>query len=429
MSLREGLIFRALNGLVYRLTAGKGVAFLGNPFAFCRLSPQGLPGDSPIAPHFTKESSTMLRRHFLQTSLVMAGASFAGDTRLLSALQGGKWDAAAEILQRATSREGVEAAVMHVAHRDNVVTRHFGQATSGNAMFLLGSISKPINMAAVMTLFDAGEFELDDRVEKYLPDFQGEGRGEVTVRHLLTHVSGLPDQLAENDDLRRRHASLDEFVEHAQRAPLAFAPGTRYEYSSMGILLAARIGELLSGMEIRGLVDQRVFRPLKMNHSAQGLGRFALEDMVACQMEGAAPESGGGDPDAHRWAWNSPYWRELGAPWGGTHASAPDVARFLTEFLQQRGELVQPDTARLMTTNQNPPGLRPRGLGFDVGAESGSPGCSDQTFGHTGSTGTLCWADPATQTICVVLTSLPRRAKQPHPRELAAQAVSRAVGQ
>jgi CubicO group peptidase (beta-lactamase class C family) len=59
--------------------------------------------------------------------------------------------------------------------------------------------------------------------------------------------------------------------------------------------------------------------------------------------------------------------------------------------------------------NHNPKGFTPRGLGFGVGKESGSPGCSEQTFGHTGSTGTLCWADPVSETICVVLTSLPRR--------------------
>jgi hypothetical protein len=52
-----------------------------------------------------------------------------------------------------------------------------------------------------------------------------------------------------------------------------------------------------------------------MKHSAQGLGRLKLEQVVACQMEGAAPESAGGDPQARKWDWNSPYPRKLGAPW------------------------------------------------------------------------------------------------------------------
>jgi CubicO group peptidase (beta-lactamase class C family) len=361
----------------------------------------------------------MRRRTFLGSVAAVAGAS-----PLLAALTEGRWDDAAEVLEKATAAKQVDAAVVHVQQGGDSFTRPFGKAASGDAMFLLGSISKPINVAAFMTLFDQGKFRLDDRVKTFLPAFTGDGREDVTIRHLLTHVSGLPDQLADNQELRRRHAPLAEFVERATHAPLAFAPGTRYQYSSMGILLAARIGEIAGGSDMLTLVDRGVFQPLGMRHSAQGLGRFKLEDMVPCQAEGAAPESGSGDPEAKTWDWNSPYWRGLGAPWGGTHASAPDLARFLGEFLGARGVVVKPETARLMIRNHNPEGLTPRGLGFVVGQESGSPGCSPRTFGHTGSTGTLFWADPASDTICVVLTSLPARAVKPHPREVAAERVA-----
>jgi CubicO group peptidase (beta-lactamase class C family) len=364
----------------------------------------------------------MQRRTFLGTALALANAS-----PWLAAVRGGRWEDAAEVLQRATATKQVEAAVLHVVQRDEVFTRHFGKAASDHAMFILGSISKPINVTAVMTLYDQGKFQLNDRVKKFLPAFTGDGRDAVTIQHLLTHVSGLPDQLAENNELRKRHAPLTEFAEHTMRTRLDFAPGSRYQYSSMGILLAARIAELLSGSDIRTLVDRAVFKPLGMMHSAQGLGRFKLEEMVPCQMEGAAPESGGGDPQAKEWDWNSPYWRKLGAPWGGTHTSAPDLGTFLGEFLRAGGKVVKPETARLMTRNHNPAGFTPRGLGFGVGKESGSPGCSERTFGHTGSTGTLCWADPASETICVVLTSLPRRGAQRHPRELAAERVAAAA--
>jgi CubicO group peptidase (beta-lactamase class C family) len=364
----------------------------------------------------------MQRRTFLGTALAVANAS-----PLFAALRGERWDEAATVLERATTAKQVEAAVLHVVQKDESFTRHFGKAASNDAMFLLGSISKPINVTAVLTLFDQGKFQLEDRVKKFLPAFTGDGRDEVTIRHLLTHVSGLPDQLPNNNELRKKHASLTEFADQAVRARLDFAPGAKYQYSSMGILLATRIAELLSGSDIRTLVDRQVFQPLNMKHSAQGLGRFKLEEMVSCQMEGAAPESGSGDPQAKEWDWNSPYWRKLGAPWGGTHASAPDIARFLGEFLGARGKVVKPETARLMIKNHNPEGFPQRGLGFGVGKASGSPSCSERTFGHTGSTGTLCWADPASETICVVLTSLPGRAVRPHPRELAAERVAAAA--
>jgi CubicO group peptidase (beta-lactamase class C family) len=365
----------------------------------------------------------MRRRTFLGAALACAAGS-----PLFAALRGKPWDDAAEVLERATKDKQVAAAVLHVVEKDESYTRHFGKADSDDAMFLLGSISKPISVTAVMTLFDQGKFQLDDRVKKFLPDFTGDGRDDVTVHHLLTHVSGLPDQLANNNELRKQHAPLKEFAKQAVRARLDFAPGAKYQYSSMGILLATRIAELISESDILTLVDRTVFQPLGMKHSAQGLGKFKLEEMVVCQTEGAAPESGGGDPKAKEWDWNSPYWRKLGAPWGGTHASAPDIARFLGEFLGARGKAVKPETARLMTRNHNPKGFTPRGLGFGVGKGAGSPGCSERTFGHTGSTGTLCWADPASETICVVLTSLPSRGAKRHPRDLAAERVAAASG-
>jgi CubicO group peptidase (beta-lactamase class C family) len=358
--------------------------------------------------------------------LLQCGLALACGTPLLAALRDERMEEAADVLASAVSKGQVSAAVLHVVQPKASFTRALGKAANADAMFLLGSISKPIAMTALMTLFDQGEFKLEDPLQKFLPRFAGEGRERVTIRHLLTHVSGLPDQLPENDALRAKHGNLSEFVEAAIRTPLSFAPGSRYQYSSMAILLAARVAEQISGADILTLVDRAVFQPLKMKHSAQGLGRFKLSDMVMVQTDRAAPESGGGDPQAKDWDWNSPYWRKLGAPWGGTHASAPDVARFLAEFLDEQGTVLKPATARLMIRNHNPAGVTSRGLGFNVGSAAGSEGCSDKTFGHTGSTGTLCWADPATQTICVVLTSLPGRALQPHPREIAAARVAAA---
>jgi CubicO group peptidase (beta-lactamase class C family) len=195
----------------------------------------------------------------------------------------------------------------------------------------------------------------------------------------------------------------------------------------MGILLAAEIATRISGAGFNELVNRSVFQPLEMKRSALGLGPFKLEDVILNQVEDAAPESGAGDPSTKSWDWNSPFWRSLGAPWGGAHASAPDVARFLAEFLQPQGKMLKPETARLMISNQNREGLTPRGLGFDVGTKAGGRRSSPKTFGHSGSTGTLCWADPATETICVVLTTLPLRAVSPHPARVASDRVAEAV--
>ena len=80
-----------------------------------------------------------------------------------------------------------------------------------------------------------------------------------------------------------------------------------------------------------------------------------------------------------------------------------------------------------MISNHNAEGIKPRGLGFDIGSSAGSLGCSEKTFGHTGSTGTRCWADPESDSICVLLTTLPAKAVTPHPRDMASELVAAAV--
>jgi CubicO group peptidase (beta-lactamase class C family) len=373
--------------------------------------------------------SGMQRRHFLQlgASLAMAPPLIAGQPSGGPNALGDKLRAAAKVLEQAVAEGQVDAAALFVRQGTAEFAEAFGAAKSPDAIFLLASISKPISIAAVMTLYDQGRFDLDDPVKKFIPEFSGEGREQITLRQLMTHVSGLPDQLPENQSLRKRHAPLAAFVEGAVRTPLLFAPGTRYSYSSMGILLAAEVAQRITGKDFLSFVDEAVFKPLAMKRSALGLGRFKIDETMRAQVERAAPESGAGDPSAKDWDWNSTFWRKLGAPWGGAHGSAPDVARFLADFSHPTGKVLKPDTARLMLRNHNPEGIKPRGLGFDIGSAAGGQGCSEKTFGHTGSTGTRAWADPASDTVCVVLTTLPSRAVSPHPAKSASDSVAAAV--
>lgn len=364
----------------------------------------------------------LTRRGFLASGLAAVWAR-----PLLAAVQQGKWDAAAKVLSDATDSGLVQSASLYIRHQQSELSRAFGQASSPRAMFLLGSISKPICVTALMPLIDKKLVRLDDPVQKYLPKFKGDGREQVTIRHVLSHVSGLPDQLENNNELRAKHAPLAAFVDGAQRAPLAFDPGSRYQYSSMGILLATHIAELLTDRSIHDLVMDTVCKPLELKRTVLGVGDFPRTDLVDCQTDRAAPESGAGDPAAKDWDWNSDYWRKLGAPWGGVHASAADVARYLAAFAQPDGRLMKPETAREMVRNQNPPGFAPRGLGLQVGASLAGGERSERTFGHTGSTGTIAWLDPVSDLTCVVLTSLPARAVPEHPRTAASQLVAESV--
>jgi beta-lactamase class C len=294
-----------------------------------------------------------------------------------------------------------------VQRGEHIFQRAFGKAASPDAVFLLASITKTMTAAGVMVLADREKLRLTDHVVKYIPEFSEGARKDITIEQLLTHTSGLPDQVPDNAALRQRHAPLSAFVEHTVRAPLLFPPGTKYHYQSMGILLAAEIVQRVTQVPFSEFLAKEVFSPLVMDRTALGLGRFKMEDTIRCQTEHAAPEAGAGAPDAREWDWNSAYWRALGSPWGGAHGSAADVSRFLLAFLRPKGLPLREDTARLMIQNHTANLEAHRGLGFALGPAGFGKGCSDKSFGHGGSTGTLAWADPQSDTCCVILTSLP----------------------
>jgi CubicO group peptidase (beta-lactamase class C family) len=213
--------------------------------------------------------------------------------------------------------------------------------------------------------------------------------------------------LPQNTDLRRAHAPLSEFVRGALQTPLLYSPNTDFRYQSMGILLAAEIVERITGKRLRDFEQEDLFAPLGMERSALGLGRFQIPETVWCGTSLSESE------DARRFGANSPYWRDMGHPWGGMHSTGPDLAVLLQTFLNG-GEyggrrLFSPAAVRAMTTDQNGSLDAPWGLGWGLARSRVwcflGELCSPATFGHTGATGTVAWADPEQHLICVVLTN------------------------
>lgn len=303
--------------------------------------------------------------------------------------------AAEKLLATAVTAGKLRAASLYVREGNSVFSKAFGAATPATP-FLLASITKPMTAAGVMHLVDHRELNLTDPVRKFIPEFTGGDRDKITVHMLLTHSSGLPDMLPENEELRKRHAPLADFVAATCKTPLLFAPGTAMKYQSMGILLAAEIAQRVTKTPFPQFLRTNIFLPLVMRETSLGLGGRAIADTAQCQVEG--------NDD---WNWNSPYWRNLGAPWGGAHATAENVARFLRSFLTGDGRVVRPATGQLMITNQNTKLKDPWGIGFSVKPGSFARRCSPSTYGHSGSTGTLSWADPVTGACFVLLTTWP----------------------
>jgi CubicO group peptidase (beta-lactamase class C family) len=315
---------------------------------------------------------------------------------LLAAFKKDQLQPVEDLLRQAAAQAKPRAAVLHVREGSSQYLQAFGEAKI-DSRFLIASITKPMTATALMTLVDQGKLRLDDKVSRFYPKLHP----AMQIRHLLTHSCGLPDMLPENTALRIQNAPLSEYVRIAQTTPMLFEPGQKMSYSSTGILLAYEITQMLSGKTM----EQLVFAPLGMRSSTLGLGSLSLKDVVRSQTE-YAPADLGSSADAKTWDWNSQYWRALGAPWGGVHATAADIATFLWDFLNPSGKVLREATAAQMIVNQNPSGMGPYGLGWAVGSRLGA-GMAQHYFGHGGSTGTLCWADPKRKRSFVLLTSLP----------------------
>jgi len=310
------------------------------------------------------------------------------------ALERGRLDQAIAMSKKA-AQEGVEWLAGAARQGTDTTTWSAGKAKP-DTVFLLASITKPMTAIAVMTLVARKELTLADRVDKFIPEFRGGDRAKITVRHLLTHTSGLPDMLPENEALRKKHAPLSEFVAGTCKVPLLFAPGTQVKYQSMGILLAAEIVERVTRKPLRDYLQTSLFQPLGMKNASLGMGGRRISDTAQCQV-----------PATDDWHWNSTYWRNLGAPWGGAHANTDDILRMLGYFLQPDARLFEPAVARQMVTNQNEGLNDPWGLGFMVNGARFAKQCSKNTFGHWGSTGTIAWADPVSGASFVLLTTRP----------------------
>jgi CubicO group peptidase (beta-lactamase class C family) len=178
----------------------------------------------------------------------------------------------------------------------------------------------------------------------------------------------------------------------------------------MGILLAAEIVEKTSGMALRDFEKQQIFEPLGMKDSSLGLGGRRISHLVSC-----APAPSTDPADEARFGPNTLYWRDMGCPWGGMHSTTSDIATLLQTFLDggvYAGKRVfSPATVKGMTSDQNVELKAPWGLGWALGRSRAWNAFGDlvsgNAFGHAGATGTMAWADPATQLVCVILTNRP----------------------
>jgi len=143
----------------------------------------------------------------------------------------------------------------------------FAVPVSTKSVFEIGSVSKQMTAAAIMLLVEDGKLSVDDPVSKYLANTP-EAWKEVTIRHLLTHTSGVKSYTSlEGFDLIKRQ-KVDDFIKKLSPYPLEFTPGERNIYSNSGFTLLAYVIETVSGKKYMDFMQERIFRPLGMVHTA-----------------------------------------------------------------------------------------------------------------------------------------------------------------
>lgn len=314
---------------------------------------------------------------------------------------------------------GVGAAIWH--NGAIVAERYQGMASAEapverETLFPLASVTKPIAAATVMTLVEAGELSLDEPVGRLVPEFRAGAlagtpgvdpelerlRQTVGARQLLSHVSGLPEDLAPRDSRYQEQVGLDVVIDQMLRLPLQSAPGSELRYSNAGFGVLARLAEVVGGRPFWELTEERVLNPLALfdvmpNPSGADLGRTAhLSDT---SHEGTELES-----------YNGAYWRSLALPWGGLFGTPRDAVRFAAAFLPSGERVLSEAGTSEMIRDQTlgvPGGVDSArvhwnhgrwGLGWEVKGEKRRHWTGDltssRTFCHFGHAGTLLWGDP-----------------------------------
>lgn len=323
------------------------------------------------------------------------------------------------ILHRGIAAGGFPGAAVIVGRRGAVVYEQgFGNLSWGLAsatvspdesIYDLASLTKVVGTTTgAMVLFDEGKLDLDAKVSKYIPEFSGGLKDQVTVRMLLTHSAGLPP----GRDIWRRHVSPAEAKQLILSTKLQYKPGSGFTYSDIGADILGWVVEGAAGKPLDRFLHDRVFAPLGMRSTG-----FKPADSLRYRIAPTETSPPRGYPlrgevhDENAFA--------LGGIVGhaGLFGTAGDLAIF-AQMMLNRGEyngvrIIADSTVKLFTGRAT----KTRALGWEVA--EGQHGAGDyfdeHAFGHTGYTGTSLWIDPDRQMFVVLLTNRVHAARVRRP--------------
>lgn len=291
-------------------------------------------------------------------------------------------------------------------------------------LFWIASMTKPITGVAIMMLADEGKLSVEDPVEKHLPEFRDlwllksssadervliRPSRKITIKDLLTHTSGVP-----NIDEPRSHSTLAELTSLISQQPLAFEPGSKWSYSNSGINTLGRIVEVISGNTFEDFLEERIFRPIGMWNTTFFPSRLQQRHLAKAYQK-TADKSALEETSVYFVKGPLEDKKRTVKPAGGLFSTAEDMFVFYQMMLDKgvyKGKRLLSEEAVLELTRTQTHDIQTGfttgmswGLGFQVVKEPQGvtamlhPG----TFGHGGAYGTQSWADPANNTIYILM--------------------------
>ncbi len=287
---------------------------------------------------------------------------------------------------------------------ENSVVAELRQPIAADTLFDLASITKVFVSTVLLTLVEQNVLALDEPIATWLPSFSERDRTDVTLRQLMTHTSGLPALLSLWTDWPDRDARVAAVL----GAPLVARPGTAFEYSCVGYLVAGLLAEQVTGRPLPELVRDRVCEPLGLTDTGYlpSAGRITRTAATEYQPGIGRGLVRGQVHDENSWS--------LGGTGGnaGIFGTAADLARF-GEMLRGYGvvdgvRVLRADTVAEMTRDQLPanidPGFR-HGLGVRINDPKSMGVLVDGSFGHTGFTGTSLVVNRRRELVLILLTN------------------------
>jgi serine-type D-Ala-D-Ala carboxypeptidase len=319
-------------------------------------------------------------------------------------------DSVRAVLQAARVDSAFPGAYVVVGNRDSVYVRYGvgsldwapSPTPDENTLWDMASLTKVTGMtSAMMLLTEAGKVDLDAPVSRYIPEFRGPDKERVTVRHLLTHSSGMPAWRP----LYKETYSPAEARALAIATPLDTLPGSRMVYSDLGAIILGQIVERVSGETLDQYLATHVFRPLGMASTQYRPDSSLLPRIAPTEYDPWRQRHIRGEVhDENAYG--------LGGVSGhaGLFSSGHDVAR-LTRMYLNGGVLdgkrfVSAATIARFTTVQDS-AFSNRALGWETpnGLNSAGHLMKRPAFGHTGFTGTSIWVDPSRDLFVILLTN------------------------